>query len=69
MHLNRFGIANHNNFHESCSLLVSRIQVGYNVHYLCSITARKKSRFTESSVHFARYAVDVPFLAEDSKQP
>ena len=41
MHLNRFGIANHNNFHERCSLLVSRIQVDYNVQYLCSITARK----------------------------
>ena len=41
MHLNRFDIANHSNFHERCSLLAGRIQVGYNVHYLCSITTRK----------------------------
>ena len=41
MHLNRFGIANHSNFNERCSLLASRIQVGYDVQYLCSITTRK----------------------------
>ena len=41
VHLNRFGIAYHSNFNERCSLLASRIQVGYNVQYLCSITTRK----------------------------
>ena len=54
------------------SLLVSRIQVDYNVQYLCKITARKNGidEIVNLPSPKAVYTLqDTMFLAEDSKQP